>query len=119
VYPVLTAVCLIALNFVLNLMLATMVSTTILTRIAASIAVILPMGLLMGLFFPTGMKLTKSLSSAETPWYWALNGVFGVLCSAVAVFISIYVGISKNIYIAAVCYSAVIITQVGLQQKHR
>jgi len=119
VYPVLTAVCLIALNFILNLMLATMVSTSILTRIVASIAVILPMGLLMGLFFPTGMKLTKSLSSAETPWYWALNGVFGVLCSAVAVFISIYVGISKNIYIAAMCYSAVIITQVGLQQKHR
>jgi hypothetical protein len=33
----------------------------------------------------------------------------------VAVFISIYVGISANFYIAAVCYAGVVIAQMGLQ----
>ena len=41
----------------------------------------------MGLFFPTGMRLVRSIASNETPWYWSLNGIFGVLCSALAVFI--------------------------------
>jgi hypothetical protein len=40
----------------------------------------------------------------ETPWFWALNGAFGVLFSAVAVFISIYFTISVNFYISAICY---------------
>ena len=116
VYPVLTAGCLLGLSFLLNALLATMVNASILLKIVTSIAVIFPVGLLMGLFFPTGMRLAKSVSSAETPWYWALNGIFGVLCSALAVLISIYVGISTNLYIAAVCYAAVLIAQVGLRR---
>jgi len=117
IYPILTAGCLIGLSFLLSALLSTMVTAPILTRIVTSIAVIFPIGFLLGLFFPTGMRLAKSASSVETPWYWALNGIFGVLCSAVAVLISIYVGISTNFYIAATCYLAVIIAQVGFQRK--
>jgi hypothetical protein len=50
--------------------------------------------------------MLKLSAAGETPWYWALNGIFGVLCSAIAVFISIYGGISINFYIGAVCYAA-------------
>jgi hypothetical protein len=81
------------------------------TRIAACIAMIFPVGVILGLFFPTGMRLAKALSKQDTPWYWALNGVFGVLCSALAVFISIYLGISINFYLAAGCYLLVLIAQ--------
>jgi hypothetical protein len=117
-YPILTAGCLIGLNFLLNHLLATMINASISLRIVASVVVIFPMGLLMGLFFPTGMRLVNYVSSSETPWYWALNGIFGVLSSAIAVLISIYVGISTNFFIAAICYTAILIAQVGLRRAN-
>jgi len=60
----------------------------------------------LGLCFPAGMRLVRFAKMDETPWYWALNGIFGVLCSALAVFISIYFGISTSLYIAVACYAA-------------
>ena len=44
----------------------------------------------------------------ETPWFWALNGVFGVLASALAVFVAIYFSISVNFLLGAFCYLALI-----------
>lgn len=73
-------------------------------RIPVVIASIFPLGLLMGFFFPIGMRLAQRGSEAHTPWYWGLNGVFGVLSSALAVFCSIYVGIRASFYVAAACY---------------
>lgn len=116
VYPIVTAMALIGLNMLLKVLLPTMVTTSLMVKIVTSIAVIFPVGLLMGLFFPTGMRLAKEVSSAETPWYWALNGIFGVLCSAIAVLISIYHGISTNFYVAAACYVGVVVAQVGLRR---
>jgi hypothetical protein len=109
VYPILTAVCLVGLRYVLGIALEAVVAESLLKRIAVSVALIFPIGLLMGVFFPTGMRLAKASSSAETPWYWALNGVFGVLCSALAVLVSIYVGISSNLYLGAVCYGSAVL----------
>ena len=54
---------------------------------------------------------------SDTPWYWALNGVFGVLFSAIAVLVSIYAGISINFYIAAACYCEVLIPLEGLRRQ--
>jgi len=118
-YPILTAVCLIGMSFLLNEIISAMITSSIPMKIITSIAVIFPMGLLMGLFFPAGMLLVNYKSSSTTPWYWALNGIFGVLCSAIAVLISIYVGISTNFYIAAVCYTAVLIAQVALRKQFK
>jgi hypothetical protein len=115
-YPIITAGCLIGLRFLLKWLLVSMIAAPILLKISVSILVIFPMGVLMGLFFPTGMRLAKAIALEETPWYWAVNGIFGVLCSALAVFISIYIGISVNFYIAAICYAAVVIAQAGLQR---
>jgi hypothetical protein len=70
----------------------------------------------MGFFFPTGMRLVAEIASADTPWYWALNGVFGVLMSAVAVFISIHFGISVNLWMAAGCYVAVVGAVVAVRR---
>lgn len=113
-YPIMTGTSLLALSHILNVLLDQMVTASIATRIFTSIVAIFPMGLMMGLFFPTGMRLAKAVCPVETPWYWALNGIFGVLCSAIAVLISIYVGISANFYLAAFCYSAVTLSQAGL-----
>ena len=85
-----------------------MMTATMSYKIAAAIAAIFPLGVLLGFFFPTGMKMLKPLVGSETSWYWALNGSFGVLTSALAVFVSIYLSISTNFYLAAICYAATV-----------
>lgn len=107
VFPLATVVAIFAVKAVLSAILVGMITQPTPVKIAASVAVLSPLGILMGFFFPTGMRIAREVASHETQWYWALNGVFGVLCSALALFVSIYFGISTNLYIAAVCYAAV------------
>ena len=70
-----------------------------------SIAIIAPLGLLMGCYFPTAMNLVRGRHEAAMPWFWALNGFFGVLAAALATFLAIYVGIWVNFLIGLVCYA--------------
>ncbi len=109
IYPVLIVAAILGIRFVLPLLGTHMVSASMGARIAASIAVIVPLGALLGFAFPTGMKLVRSASASEMPWYWAINGAFGVLCAALTVFVSIYFGISVSLYIGAVCYLALLV----------
>jgi hypothetical protein len=108
-YPAVTAMAVISVRFLLAFLLPKMTAATILSKAFASILVIFPLGILMGFFFPTGMRLVGFVCARETPWYWALNGVFGVLCSSLAVFFAIYTGIWTSLYIAAGLYGAVLI----------
>ncbi len=117
VYPLVAAAAILATPFVLGLVLSQMMAAPMMSRILVAVALTFPIGVILGLFFPTGMRLANQVSAGETPWYWALNGVFGVLCSALAVFISIYTGISTNFYIAAACYAAVTACVWGLQRR--
>jgi spermidine synthase len=112
--PLAAAGALLGLRFLTSALIARHVTDPLPLKIALSVAVVFPLGMLLGLFFPTGMKLARAVSAAETPWYWALNGIFGVLCSALAVVISIYLGISVNFYVAAACYAALLLTLPGL-----
>lgn len=83
-----------------------------------AILLIWPIGLLLGCYFPTGMALATRDSETAAPWYWALNGIFSVLFSALAVFISIYIGISTNVYIAATCYLLTGLCFLKMQQRY-
>jgi hypothetical protein len=109
VYPVVIALAVLAVRLILPILSSQTVSASMLVKILASIAAIVPLGLLLGTAFPTGMRLVMFTRSAETPWYWALNGVFGVLCAALTVFISIYSGISMSLYIGAFCYVLILL----------
>jgi hypothetical protein len=118
-YPILTALLITAMPTVLTATVSSMITSPMLLKIGTSIGIIFPLGMLMGVFFPTGMRLAKPVVSSETPWYWALNGIFGVLASALAVFFSIYSSISTNFYIAAACYTALLVSLhwMGPQSK--
>ena len=87
-------------------MITTMITSPMWAKMLLAVIVIFPLGILLGFFFPTGMRLSREQNAADTPWYWALNGIFGVLCSALAVFFAIYFGISTNFYLSAACYTA-------------
>jgi spermidine synthase len=114
VYPVSVAALILAMRFILPLLGSNMAASPIIIKIIVSIGVIAPLGMLMGVCFPTGMRLVRLTRSSETPWYWALNGMFGVLCSALAVFVSIYVNISTSLYIGIGCYLLILLAVPGL-----
>lgn len=115
-YPLLAAAAILGVRYVLSLIMAEMMTSPILPRIIASVLVIFPLGLIMGAFFPFGMRMVASAAGSQTPWYWALNGIFGVLSSACAVFFSIYFGISMNFFIAALCYTALVFCMVSMHK---
>jgi len=105
VYPVVTVVSIVSFAVAFPPLARAMVASPLSFKIAASVGMVFPIGLLLGFFFPTGMRLLEESAGADTPWYWALNGVFGILFSAIAVFNGIYFGISSNLYLAAGLYS--------------
>ncbi|KPL90153.1 spermidine synthase family protein [Herpetosiphon geysericola] len=116
VMPIVTALAILGIRFGLSAIIAAMITAPMATKIMVSIILIFPLGLLLGLFFPTGMQLVRSSGATETPWYWALNGIFGVLCSASAVLISIYFTISVNFYIGVACYSLLVLCLRHMRQ---
>lgn len=73
-------------------------------RAVLAVAIIAPAGLLMGFGFPAGMRLVSALDPGPTPWFWGINGAAGVLASAMAVALSIALGIKAVILIGALCY---------------
>lgn len=117
ILPVLTAAVIVAQKFVLSALVSRMIAEPISTKAMLCVLVIFPLGILLGFFFPTGMKMFKPLVADDTPWFWALNGIFGVLSSALAVFVSIYFGISINFFIAALCYVAILIPLLAVADK--
>lgn len=87
-------------------------------RIAVTIAMVVPPGIVMGLFVPVGLRLTREIHRGETPWYWALNGVVSVLCSALAVLVAITSGVFANFVIGAVAYLATAPALARLVREH-
>lgn len=118
-YPLIMVAVILIVQSALSTLLVTMITASMLVKTLSAILVILPMGLVMGLFFPTGMKLVKQTNAAEAPWYWALNGIWGVLSSAIAIFISIYVSVSLNFVIGAVCYGLLPLCIIGMMRAQR
>ena len=79
-------------------------------RILITLAVVLPLGVLMGFAFPTGMTLVERVDGQPTPWFWGINGAAGVLASVLAVMVSMAFGINVTMFMAGLCYLALIPT---------
>ncbi len=117
IYPLAALLVIMLLNFILPSIISITITSGMIIKIFIAIAVIFPIGIILGIYFPAGMKLVKDRAGLETPWFWALNGIFGVLSSAIAVFISIFAGISVNFYISALCYGLLIFSTKMLAEK--
>jgi hypothetical protein len=105
------------MSILIRIVLPALTPASMFVKIVFSITFIAPLGFHMGFFFPMGMRLVKAVDEGDTPWYWALNGIFGVLFSALAVFISIYSAISNNFYLASLFYAALILPIILLAQQ--
>lgn len=98
------SILILLVRFLLPVIIENYITSDIALKIFISVILIIIIGFPLGFFFPTGIKISNLSNPDYTPWLWAINGVFSVLSSAVSVFISIYIGISFNFYIAAFCY---------------
>jgi len=115
IYPLATGTVVACMPNILTKLSSELVASSISEKVAGAVLVIFPVGILLGFFFPIGMRLARNADAGDTPWYWALNGVFGVLFSALAIFVSIYFGISRNFYIAAFLYGMVFLCVSRMQ----
>jgi hypothetical protein len=117
IYSAAACLLIICSRFALTALTANLVAAPMATKIACSVVAILPVGLILGVCFPIGMRLVRTIHPGETPWYWALNGIFGVLSSAVAVFVSIFLGISTNFYLSAACYGLAFVCVIAITKR--
>jgi spermidine synthase len=118
-YVIFVVLAILIMQLVLPILISNLINSDMTIKILVSIIIIFPLGILLGIYFPVGIRMVRSISHSETPWYWALNGIFGVLCSALAVFFSIYFGISTNFYIAAICYGMLLPCIFHIYSKNR
>jgi len=116
VLPLATALAILAAGLGSRAVVSALVTAPTALKIAVSLLLIVPLGLLLGCFFPTGMRLARPVHGDETAWYWALNGIFGVLCSALAVFFAIFFGIATNFWLSAGCYALCALCLIRLER---
>jgi hypothetical protein len=70
-------------------------------RVAISWALLCPVGFGAGLFFPLGML---RYGDALKPWFWAVNGVFGVLAGVFSLALSMEFGFRLVSLLAVAAY---------------
>ncbi len=62
-------------------------------RILFIVALIAPTGFFMGFMMPSGIRVISESEEGDTiPWMWSVNGVFSVLASFVAIYVSVLFG---------------------------
>lgn len=70
-------------------------------RVIASVALLAPAGALMGFAFPAGME---RFGDPHKAWYWALNGVAGVVAIVWSLALAMTFGLVATGMIGAACY---------------
>jgi hypothetical protein len=70
-------------------------------RAAVAVAALLPAAFVMGFAFPVGMV---SFAEQDKPWFWALNGFFGVLASVFSLALAMELGFRMVIWTGVASY---------------
>ncbi|MDZ4774142.1 MAG: hypothetical protein SGI72_13515 [Planctomycetota bacterium] len=100
-YGFVAAIVLVAMVAITRPLFDATLSWPIEVRIGLSLAMLAPLGGLLGLFFPLGML---RFGDAEKPWFWAINGAFGVVASVLSLALSMQFGFTTVGYASAVMY---------------
>jgi len=72
-------------------------------RMVASLVLLVPVSFLMGFAFPLGMSRFGEQAKA---WYWALNGVSGVLAGVLSLALAIQIGFEGVLWLGTAGYLA-------------
>lgn len=92
---------LLALVFVLPGLFSVTLGVPLALRVAISATILVPLGAALGVFFPLGML---RFGDRSKPWYWAINGVFGVVASVLSLALSMEIGFAAVGVLAAFGY---------------
>ncbi len=93
---------LLALVFALPGLFDATIGFPLVPRVLISSAILIPLGAVLGVFFPLGML---HFGDGEKPWYWAINGVFGVVASVLSLAFSMEFGYAAVGMLSAVSYA--------------
>ncbi len=115
--PLVLALALAGLPAAISASMPAVAAAGLAAKVLVIAALTVPLGLLLGLCFPLGMTLLRSRAPAAMSWMWGLNGALGVLGSAVAVLVSMSLGISRCFWLAAVCYLALVVPLTALRRR--
>jgi spermidine synthase len=91
-------------------------------RLALASALMLPAGVLMGVPLPSAVRLlAERRADALVPWAWAINGVFSVVGSTLAVFVAMNWGFSTTLLFGGAVYllAAVLVAAEPAAQPSR
>jgi hypothetical protein len=73
-------------------------------RVAIGIAVLAPVSFALGVPFPLGIRILERPAPDLVPWAWACNACFTVVGSVLCLIISMAVGFTAAMLLAAGCY---------------
>ena len=69
-----------------------------------TVALVAPLGFAMGIPFPTGLHRLEQQAATAVRWAWSINAAASVLGSATAIFLAIYLGLTKTLLAGGFCY---------------
>jgi len=97
----------LALDFILNYTMG----FTLINKFFILFLTVFPMGFFMGMAYPSGIKIIGNLNDEDNivPLMVAVNGIFSVLGSTLAVVLSMMFGFSITLYIGAAVYIIIFI----------
>jgi hypothetical protein len=76
----------------------------VLARSALAMGLLVPLGCLLGMPFPSGLRVVGRWSTDFVPWAWAVNGIFSIVGSALAMAGGKLWGFSVVLALAALAY---------------
>jgi len=97
----LAPVSVLVLVYVLPQVFASTLGSPLAMRVGISCLFLVPLGTILGLFFPLGIL---RFGDAGKPWFWAINGVFGVVAGVLSLVLSMQWGFSVVGQISVAAY---------------
>ncbi len=79
----------------------------VLIRFITAVLLLAPVSYFMGWFYPSGLMLLTSAAKYETNLAWAVNGFSSVIAAPLAVLLSMHLGFSGVLFIAAALYALI------------
>ena len=91
-------------TFLLSPLLRQIFSFPELPKLFISILIIACPAVLMGIPFPLGLRAQSSIEESNIPWAWGINGCMSVISAAFATLLTVEIGFSLVIMLAAIFY---------------
>jgi MFS family permease len=79
-------------------------------RIIFAVLIVAPLGFLMGFPFAGGLRVVEDRDPSLVPWAWAINGVFSVVSSVLAVMVALSWGFPAVFWLGALAYGIALLS---------